>query len=225
MKKTFQLLVAVCTALVVSGCGEDTSNICHISGTVDDSTLEGKRIFLVPLTDSRSEVVDSIEIKDGKFEFSRDTLMMAKVIMDYHFRMNTQTLLVVVEPGELNVNIGKVSSASGTPQNDSLQRWKGVTEAHNNELAVLRKDIQDAKEKGDKVAEGQLKQKYDSIHLGYKNFSRRMAANMPHTVLGDFLSQQFPKTYEREFSNGMVVLMDADTKQPLDTLKQPSAKQ
>ena len=124
MRKALQSVMAVGMILLAIACGNDKTGVCHIMGTVDDPSLNGKRIFLVPMGDTRREVVDSIEIKDGKFEFSRDTVMMAQILLDYHYRMNTQTLLVVVEPGELQVHIGRVSSASGTPLNDTLQRWK-----------------------------------------------------------------------------------------------------
>ena len=60
---------------------------CHISGTVPEN-YEGKKIFLVPLFDGRAEVVDSVVIKNGKFEFTRDTLMIAKILIDYHFRLS-----------------------------------------------------------------------------------------------------------------------------------------
>ena len=211
--------MAVCAMLITIGCGGKPSGACHITGTVDDPELNGKRIFLVPLTDTRREVVDSVVIEDGKFEFYRDTLMMAKILMDYHYRMNTQTLLVVAEPGEGSVRIGTVSSAQGTPQNDSLQTWKEVTEKHNQQTLAIRNEIQEAKAKGDEAVAARLKQQYDSIHLVYKNYSRRMAANMEHTVLGDFLAQQFPTTYNRQYPDGMVVRFDADTRQPLDTIE------
>lgn len=212
--------MTLCVVLMVMGCGGKSESGCHITGTVDDLSLNGTRIFLVPFTDSRAEVVDSVVISDGKFEFSRDTLMLAKIIMDYHYRENVQTLLVVCEPGEVAVRMGVVSSASGTPQNDSLQRWKEATEKYNLQVVPLIKDMRDAKKRGDKAAEDTLRQKYDSVRLGYKHFSRRMAANMPQTVLGDFLNQSFPKTYQREYPDGMVVEFDADTNQPIDTVEQ-----
>ena len=212
--------MAVCAVLMAVGCGGKSSSGCHIVGTVDNPELNGKRIFLVPLTDSRMEVVDSIEIKDGKFEFTRDTVMMAKVVVDYHYRMNVQPLLVVCEPGEVNVSIGAISSASGTPLNDSLQHWKDATERHQAQMADYKAKRQALEEKGDKAVLDSLRQTADSQHLQYRRYSRDMAAALKGTVLGDFLAQQFPKTYKRQYHDGMIVEFDADTNQPIDTLQQ-----
>ncbi len=189
MRKALQSVMAVGMILLAIACGNDKTGVCHIMGTVDDPSLNGKRIFLVPMGDTRREVVDSIEIKDGKFEFSRDTVMMAQILLDYHYRMNTQTLLVVVEPGELQVHIGRVSSASGTPLNDTLQRWKETTEEHNRNYAAFRHQSKELKDKGEKVAAEQLKQQFDSAHLVYKDYTRRIAENVDSTVLGAFLKR------------------------------------
>ena len=187
MKKLFLLMLL---AVVLAGCSQKAaqSGECVIKGTVADRSLEGKRIFLVPLEGPADAAhVDSIEIKDGKFEFHKDTVMMAKILMDYHYRLNTQVLLVVTDPGTVEVVIDSISSAKGTPQNDVLQRWKEMTEAHNG----------------------------DSIHLAYKQASRAMAKEMDDCVLKDFLDKMFPLTYKRKMPDGTIVEMDADTHQPV----------
>lgn len=215
MRKALQSVMAVGMILLAIACGNDKTGVCHITGTVDDPALNGRRIFLVPMGDTRREVVDSIEIKDGKFEFTRDTVMMAQILLDYHYRMNTQTLLVVVEPGELQVQIGRVSSAAGTPLNDSLQQWKVATESHNGRIAMMRNNRKELEQKGNKPAADSVKQVIDSLRLDYKNYSRRMAANIDGTVLGDFLKGMFPRTYKRLLPDSTVVEYDADTHEPI----------
>jgi hypothetical protein len=186
---------------------------CHISGTVPEN-YEGKKIFLVPLFDGRAEVVDSVVIKNGKFEFTRDTLMIAKILIDYHFRLGTQPILVVVEPGEVKVRIDSVSSASGTPANDSLQAWKESKEKHDRDFMLMRKEIA-LLMNTDTVKANALKEKADSFHLAFKNYTRRMASNMNGNVLGDFLNGLFPRTYKRVMPDSTVVEFDADTNEPI----------
>ena len=123
---------------------------CRIHGVVENPQLNGKQIFLVPLENSSAEAVDSVYIQDGKFEFVTDTCHMAQIIMDYHFRDGVQRLLVITEPGDINVTIGEVSSSSGTPGNDSLEVWKKATEKHQREMGTFRRAAKEM-EKTDKA--------------------------------------------------------------------------
>lgn len=188
------LLVAVASC---DGRQEPSASLCRIHGVAPNPNLEGKQIFLVPLTNDTRWNVDSVVIRDGRFAFERDTLMMAKIIIDYHFRQGFQPLLVVVEPGDIHVEIDSISSAHGTPQNDSLQMWKQITEAHNARQFALRKD--------GRVAEA------DSLHLAYKRYTRQLAANLREGVLHDFLENLYPLTYQKQMPDGRIVTVNADT--------------
>lgn len=199
----FYSMVAV-LLLTVAACSkkEQPAGRCHIVGVAPNPTLEGKRIFLVPFSGpATAETVDSIEIHDGKFEFDTDTLMMAKILIDYHYRLGFQPLLVVVEPGEVKVVVDSISSASGTPQNDSLQVWKEATERHNAQLMSLRKN--------------NMNTQADSIHLAYKKYTRQMAANMKEGLLHDFLNSLYPLTYKRKLSDGRTITVNADTNEEI----------
>ena len=216
MKKLFGLMLL---AVVLVSCSQKTaqSGECVIKGMVADQSLEGKRIFLVPLEGPADAAhVDSIEIKDGKFEFHKDTVMMAKILMDYHYRFNTQTLLVVTDPGTVEVVIDSISSAKGTLQNDVLQRWKEITEVHNSQMGFIRRNMNEAKKTGDTQRQNSLKMRGDSIHLAYKQTTRKMAKEMDDCVLKDFLDKMFPLTYKRKMPDGSIVEMDADTNKPVN---------
>jgi len=192
------------SALSFIGCKQSAStnpNDCRIHGTIP-AEYNDKRIFLVPLYGPKTaEYVDSIEIKDGKFEFTTDTLMMAKILVDYHYRMGVEQLLVVTEPGDIQVIIDTVSHSSGTPQNDSLEYWKGITERHRLQQLQLRQ-------------EGK-KELADSLHLAYKNLTRKLAENMKGTVVGEFLGGLYPKTYQRVYPDGREVTINADTNEEI----------
>ncbi|MBQ2209644.1 MAG: DUF4369 domain-containing protein [Prevotella sp.] len=202
--------------MVLAGC-QSKDGVCRIKGTVSMEQFDGKQIFLVPLYGPQTaEYVDSVVIKDGKFEFTTDTVMMAKILMDYHFRFGVQTLLVVTEPGELQVSIDSVSSAHGTPQNDSLQAWKEVTERHNRDYGMANLAARKLKESGDTVQAAKLAGQANAIHLAYKNLTRKKAESMKGTVLGDFLGQLFPLTYKKKMPDGSIVTMNADTNEPVE---------
>ncbi len=135
--------------------------------------MEGQQVFLVPFYNGTKANVDSTVVKDGKFEFYSDTLMMAKILTAFRLQLDVQPLLVVVDPGEVEVTIASVSSGRGTPQNDSLQSWKELTERYHAEDAALRGANDSAKA--------------DSIRKDYLNTTRRMADSLKEGVLHDFL--------------------------------------
>ena len=215
MKKLFGLILL---AGALAGCNQKpaVSGECVIKGTVNDPSLEGKRIFLVPVEGPNvAAYVDSFDIKDGKFEFHKDTVMMAKILMDYRYRYDKQVLLVVTEPGILEVHIDSVSSAKGTPQNDLLQNWKDITEVYNSQMRDMSRNLNEARRRGDSLRMKSLKTRMDSINIAYKQTTRKMAKEMDDCVLKDFLGKMFPLTYKRKMPDGTIVEMDADTNQPV----------
>ena len=206
--------MALVVIILIDSCKIDTT--CRIHGTVGIEHLNGKRIFLVPLFGPQTaEYVDSVVIKDGKFEFTTDSAKMFKILVDYHYRAGVQQLLVVGEPGDILVNIDSVSSAGGAPQNDSLQAWKELTEQHNRDNAMYSRTIHMLRECNHTEEATQKEQELREVHLAYMNRTRQMAANMKGTTLGDFLEGLFPATYERQMPDGSIVTIDTDTNEPI----------
>jgi hypothetical protein len=161
------------------------------------------------------ETVDSMEIKDGKFHFEPDSVQMYKILLDYHYRMGLQPLLIVGEPGTINVTIDSISHATGTPQNDSLEQWKVQTEIHNRQLGMMRKNMAELNKRGDSLQAKYIQQRADSFHLVYKNYTRQLAKNMEGSVLGNFLNSLYPLTYKRQLPDGRIVTMNADTNEEI----------
>ena len=216
MRKILLCFVALTAVMMFYGCKHAGDGICRIQGVVNGEQYEGKRIFLVPFKGPKTaEYVDSMEIKDGKFHFETDTMQMYTILLDYHYRMGVQPLLVIGEPGDLKVMIDSVSHAMGTPQNDSLEKWKVRTEIHNRELGKMRRYIADLQKQGDTIQAKYIQQRADSFHLVYKNYSRRLADNMKEGVLHDFLKEQFPLTYKRKMPDGRIATMNADTNEEI----------
>ena len=212
MKKILLCLTAMAVVAMFFSCQQVNDGKCYIAGTVNGEQYEGKRIFLVPFSGpATAETVDSMEITNGKFHFEPDSMQMYKILLDYHYRMGLQPLIVVGEPGNITVTIDSVSHATGTPQNDSLEQWKVQTEIHNRQMGLMRRNIADLAKRGDTVQANYIKQRADSFHLVYKHYTRQLAKNMEGTTLGNFLKDLFPLTYQRKLPDGRVVTMNADT--------------
>ena len=216
MKKILLCFVAVAAVMMMFSCQKTNDGKFHVEGMVNGEQYEGKRIFIVPLYGQKTaEYVDSMEITNGKFHFTKDTMQMYKILLDYHYRMGVQQLLVVGEPGTIQVVIDSVSHATGTPQNDSLEKWKAQTEIHNRQLGLMRKNMMDLQKAGDSVQAKYIQQRADSFHLVYKNYTRQMAKNLEGTILGDFLKELYPLTYKRQYPDGRIVTLNADTNEEI----------
>lgn len=216
MRKILLCFMTVAAAMMMFSCQSANNGKCYINGVVKGEQYEGKRIFLVPMYGPKTaEYVDSMEITNGQFHFEPDSAQMYKILLDYHYRFGLQPLLIVGEPGTIEVIIDSISHATGTPQNDSLEKWKVQTEIHNMQLAKMRKNIADLQMKGDTVQAQYLAQRADSFHLAYKNYTRRLAKNLKEGVLYDFLKEMYPLTYQRKYPDGRVVTINADTNEEI----------
>ena len=221
MKKILLCFVATVAAMTVFfSCQQRSDALCHIEGVVNGEQYEGKRIFVVPFNGpATAEYVDSMEITDGKFHFTKDftedTMQMYKILLDYHYRFGVQPLIVVGEPGTIRITIDSVSHATGTPQNDSLEKWKVQTEIHNLELVRMRKNVTALQKTGDTAQASYIKQRADSFHLAYKNYTRRMAKSLEGSVLGNFLKNMYPMTYKKKMPDGRIVTINADTNEEI----------
>ncbi|MBR2242704.1 MAG: DUF4369 domain-containing protein [Prevotella sp.] len=216
MRKILLCFMTVAAAMMMFSCQSANNGKCYINGVVKGEQYEGKRIFLVPMYGPKTaEYVDSMEITNGQFHFEPDSAQMYKILLDYHYRFGLQPLLIVGEPGTIEVIIDSISHATGTPQNDSLEKWKVQTEIHNLQLAKMRKNIADLQMKGDTVQAQYLAQRADSFHLAYKNYTRQLAKNLKEGVLYDFLKEMYPLTYQRKYPDGRVVTINADTNEEI----------
>lgn len=214
MKRILIFLMATAAIVLLNSCKRDTT--CRIHGKVGIERLNGKRIFLVPLFGPQTaEYVDSVVIENGKFEFATDSAKMFKILVDYHYRLGVQQLLVVGEPGDIEVTIDSISSAGGAPQNDSLQAWKELTQQYNHDKNMYSRTVNMLRERDLMEKADTIEREGRKVHLAYKNRTRQMAANMKGTTVGEFLEGLFPLTYKRQMPDGRIVTMNADTNEPI----------
>lgn len=191
MKKILTLVVfammTITNMVVMAGCKSESKGACRIHGTMESSRWDGKKIFLVPMFGLQDAAhVDSVVIKDGKFEFTADTTEMKVIRVDYHYRDGVQDLLVVSEPGDVAVVIGANSVSSGTPQNDSLQVWKDQMMKFNTEYNKLRMQARHA------GSDAILMTKGKEIQQQLRDFNIAFAKRQAPGVFRDFLQKMYP---------------------------------
>lgn len=195
MRKIFYILIAfVCTGIAC--CTNGTAKDEYIiKGSTSQSRLDGERVFLVPYGTKAFEDsigVDSVVIKNGKFEFrGRKGEFLARVTMDKRVRYGTQDLLIITEPGEITVVIDSVSSGKGTPQNDLLQAWKVLKEDHDKVQWNQSQHIKYLREQGDTVYANALA---DSLRIFNESYVKLIHDLMRTTGPGtayDVLRQRY----------------------------------
>jgi len=153
-------------------------------------------IYLVPFENAVKERVDSTFIKDGAFQFAGYAkipeiyIIRAKPVLRY----NLEELLLVREPGELTVKIGKNSSVQGTPLNDSLQYWKERKMRFDFVNAELVKQFRVA----DEASKPGIQQRADSLHVDAINFHFNFVLNNKNNIVGQFVQKIMSSSFTAE---------------------------
>lgn len=97
-----------------------------IEGYVDNVTFWDSKVYLVALDGPISKRVDSTLAVNGNFRFEipADSMEVRIVRIAPKYPEMVEDLVVVAEPGTMNVKLGNKSFGRGTPINDRLQHWK-----------------------------------------------------------------------------------------------------
>lgn len=97
-----------------------------VEGFVDNVTFWESKVYLVALDGPLSKRVDSTMAVNGmfRFEIPADSMEVRIVRMAPKYPEMVEDLVVIGEPGIVNVKLGNRSFGSGTPINDRLQHWK-----------------------------------------------------------------------------------------------------
>ena len=132
----YMALVALCMV----GCKPSTSMIIRGPAPIE---CEGLNVYLGPQPYPKAEQVDSTVIRDGRFEFEVDEaeVRMCDITISRKSPVPFQRLLVAIEPGELEVEIGEVSMGGGTQLNDELAAWKRALSEAGTRADEIRREI------------------------------------------------------------------------------------
>ena len=145
-------------------------------------------MFLTPLTGGTAQTVDSVRVKKQSFSFwGRTEPPGVKVIrLRPIMRLEIQELLVVVEPGKIQVTLDSLSSVTGTPQNDALQSWKEFKAQTDRTLLMLQQMIDAAT---DDTVKTKLTSRRDQIVTDFNEYNRLFVKSNKGNALGDFVSK------------------------------------
>ena len=113
-----------------------------------DNRYDGEPVYLVPVKNATAGNVDSTYIRQGAFRFERIPggeqedvwIIRTRPLL----RLKLQELLIILEPGRLQVTLDSLSYAHGTPSNDALQQWKEKKQQYDDLRRGLHEQLQTA---------------------------------------------------------------------------------
>lgn len=191
--RNFIYLIAVIVCAGVFSCTKSTDEYV-VSGTTSQSRLNGQKVYLVPYGSPQIEDslgVDSAVIENGRFEFRGNKgEFLARITLDRRVRFGTQDLLIVTEPGTINVVIDSISKGGGTPQNDALQTWKDLKEDHDKVQWNQSQHIKYLRHEGDTVYANSLADSLKNFNATYRtrihDLMRTLSAGTAYNLLRQF---------------------------------------
>ncbi|MBK5720397.1 AhpC/TSA family protein [Dysgonomonas sp. Marseille-P4677] len=144
MKKIILFLSVV--AMLVTSCVEKEA--FTIKGTLPNTEYDGKQVYLKVLGENWKDLIaiDTVTVTNGSFEFKG----LAKGGSIIHFIELAEPtdkvkrpVLLVVEPGQIEVSMDSISTVKGTASNDSYQAFNDKLGAIDSEMKALYKKAQE----------------------------------------------------------------------------------
>lgn len=183
--------------VILSGTGCGPKNTFTVTGTLADSTANGKTVYLRDYNNEK--VVDSTVVTDGKFTFAGTIL--SDSIRRIDINQTRYYANFILEPGNITLNMepGKYKM-SGTPKNDVFARIEGETAKFSEALDSIRKEIK----KDTTLTQIQFRELYKPEYDREKD-----------VLLNSFAEyvKQYPNTSVGTFAIWQILLMDDDNSQ------------
>lgn len=184
MKKITLILCAALLVLAACVNQNDNANKYVINGHLSDADYDGEMIYLLDAFDGTE--LDSTKIENGLFTFT-DTVgtpMFVFVSTDREFE--NHRLLLVLEPGEIYVDM-MTDSLSGTALNDKLHEFDKYSEVIGEEIQSLSFEarmMMNEEDQGDEVEE--LEKRYEILMEEYNQTIKQYYNENKSNFLGVF---------------------------------------
>ena len=115
--KSIQLLVVGALAMLCACQPSQKSDFYTVTGELEDSAHHGKKIYIMRYDDNK--YIDSTFIEGNKFVFKGevDTASFCRIDVSRSIFGN-----IILESGNIQVNLKKYNQPSGTPLNDARRK-------------------------------------------------------------------------------------------------------
>lgn len=181
-------------ALLLAACSEKPGY--QITGTVSDTALDGKYVYLYPYGDGEAAALDSALVDKGSFSFKgaqetpalrslrfgSDVVEPARVSAGLNSPFSA---LFTLENAKLTVVLDSASTVTGTPDNDALTAFQKELKGINAEMKSLFASI----DKEDTAAVAAAEAKYEEISGKLRTIAKTyISGNLNSLIAGKLLS-------------------------------------
>ncbi|MDD2960643.1 MAG: TlpA disulfide reductase family protein [Muribaculaceae bacterium] len=130
-----KLLVSICMAAILCACNNQ-SNGYVVSGVVNDSTANGKMVYIMQYDDQT--YIDSTTVSNGKFVFKgkADTAQFCRLILSREKYTN-----LILENGNITVDIENGKMPTGSPLNEELAKIEAERDSIINLVEVQQQEL------------------------------------------------------------------------------------
>ena len=128
MKSIYTYTVLAIVAVLLAACSSEQYTV---TGTSAFSTLDGNIAYMKRMDGSDYAKVDSCEVLHGNFHMTGplDSVMCVWIFMGEGYGPDNRPIPVVLEQGNVRVNINSSVRAEGTPLNDRLYRFLSAVDS------------------------------------------------------------------------------------------------
>lgn len=147
MKK---IILFTCSVILLVACTQKPEY--QISGSVAESSLNGKYVYLYSLDENAVQPLDSALVDNGIFlmkgvqevpalrrlSFSSDVIKPSRVPAGQN---NPFSVVFTLENAKLNVVLDSISTVTGTPENDALAALQKEVQLINKDMSALYADM------------------------------------------------------------------------------------
>jgi len=167
------------------GCSKKES---IINGRLPNASFDNEWMYLIPFKNASKKTVDSVLIRNSSFQFrlkpQKQNQIFILRIKPLLLRLKLQNILIISEPGIIDVWMDKHSLASGTPLNLILQQWKN--EKHISDsiyYSVYRK----YKKETNELEKAQYQAELKEILEKYQIYADSLAEENKDNAVGQFI--------------------------------------
>lgn len=179
----------IITFALLSGCTQ--KGTYTIKGMVNLKAFENRSVYLVPFSNPVAEEVDSAVIRNGSFEFTGtvDSVEVKILRIQAVWPAIIEQLLVVIEPGEIEVVMDTISSGGGTPLNAYLQQWKEKKQQFDRQLYEVQRSWRNKPGLSDSDETVNKNQQFtiDSLNKDFNKYNLEFLKSNIHNQLGIFI--------------------------------------
>ncbi|MCX2680153.1 TlpA disulfide reductase family protein [Galbibacter sp. EGI 63066] len=179
-------------AIAIVACNKAEENKYNVTVSVD-GVEDGKKVYLQkPVDGQRPEVVDTLEVIAGKFEFS-GTAESPEI--HYLFFDGFQGVLpIILEEGNIDVTAYKdslnYSLIEGSPSNEDFTAFIQNSRSIRQKISDIQKQGMAAQQKGDTVTMNTLKETFEEVQQEARDYEESFVKNNTDSYVSVLVLEQ-----------------------------------